>query len=297
MKKGMSRTSRAPTRSRNPGAAKATNPKGRATEGEKSAKSAHARETLARMKIPVGEDFHALRSSQVDLLLAEAKRVKYKKPKNANGSKARYFHDRLQRQAQAKPKASSKQNPQPAAYDPQPGYRFQILCRNPSYDRAWEHCDYAVDSADKKHLLANYRQAYGAGYEFKTIALPKKYWPKSQQNPGELVNANTLDSESLRDLMDDAAAVGDAKVLKDIAEHSGKVASGNLTQREIEVDQALRWRSDAIAARLKGNIAKANELENKSAYAVHQVWMIDRRSGKKATSNPEVRKAKNRVLR
>lgn len=33
----------------------------------------------------------------------------------------------------------------PAAYDPQDGYRFQILCRNPQYGRAYEHCDYATD--------------------------------------------------------------------------------------------------------------------------------------------------------
>jgi len=67
----------------------------------------------------------------------------------------------------------------PAAYDPQEGYRFQILCRNPAYNgREWEHCDYAVDSADRKHLFENYRQAYGPGYEFKAILLPSKYWPK-----------------------------------------------------------------------------------------------------------------------
>lgn len=80
------------------------------------------------------------------------------------------------------------ENPQPKAYDPQEGYRYQILCRNQAYDRAWEHCDYAVDPADKKHLVSNYRDAYGAGWEFKTIMLPQKYWPKvttaRAPNPG-----------------------------------------------------------------------------------------------------------------
>lgn len=63
---------------------------------------------------------------------------------------------------------------QPKAYDPQQGYRYQILCRCGVVE--WEHCDYAVDRADKKHLLAEYRMAYPAGYEFKTILLPRKYW-------------------------------------------------------------------------------------------------------------------------
>ena len=29
----------------------------------------------------------------------------------------------------------------PKAYDPQTGYRYQILCRNVAYSREWEHCD------------------------------------------------------------------------------------------------------------------------------------------------------------
>lgn len=57
---------------------------------------------LHLMNIGIGQDFHTLSSLQVDLLLAEADRVRYQKPKNANGSKARYFHDRLQRQASMK---------------------------------------------------------------------------------------------------------------------------------------------------------------------------------------------------
>lgn len=65
----------------------------------------------------------------------------------------------------------------PAAYDPQEGYKYQILCRNQSYDRAYEHCDYAKDRSELKHLLANYRLAYGGGWEFKTILLPRKFWP------------------------------------------------------------------------------------------------------------------------
>lgn len=68
----------------------------------------------------------------------------------------------------------------PAAYDPRPGYRYQILCRNQQYSKEWEHCDYAVDKADKNHLLANYRQAYGDGWEFNVIPLPARFWPKPE---------------------------------------------------------------------------------------------------------------------
>ena len=44
-----------------------------------------------------GADFHALGSRQVDTLLEAAKRVGYRKPKNANGSRGRYFHAYLER--------------------------------------------------------------------------------------------------------------------------------------------------------------------------------------------------------
>lgn len=64
-----------------------------------AAERLHARETLQACGVPVGADFHALQSSQVDKLLSEATRARYRKPRNANGSTARYFHDLLQRRA------------------------------------------------------------------------------------------------------------------------------------------------------------------------------------------------------
>lgn len=67
----------------------------------------------------------------------------------------------------------------PLAYDPQQGYRYQILVMTP-YDRAYEHCDYATDNADKKHLLTNYRLAYGAGFRFKVEQLPRRYWKAAE---------------------------------------------------------------------------------------------------------------------
>ena len=66
----------------------------------------------------------------------------------------------------------------PKVYEPIEGYKYQLLCRHPQYNgRTWEHCDYAIDKSDKKHLLDNYKMAYN-GYEFKCILLPRKYWPK-----------------------------------------------------------------------------------------------------------------------
>jgi hypothetical protein len=60
----------------------------------------HAKQTLAALNIPIGSDFHCLSNTQVDALLAQADLVRYRKPKNANGSRGRYFHNLLQRQAE-----------------------------------------------------------------------------------------------------------------------------------------------------------------------------------------------------
>jgi hypothetical protein len=63
---------------------------------------ANARATLELLNIAIGQDFHILSSDQVSGLLGEADRVRYRRPPNANGSRARYFHDRLQRHASLK---------------------------------------------------------------------------------------------------------------------------------------------------------------------------------------------------
>lgn len=60
-----------------------------------------AREILSRLRIAIGTDFHVLRSSTVEALLAEADRYGYRKPANANGSRGRYFYNLLQRRAGA----------------------------------------------------------------------------------------------------------------------------------------------------------------------------------------------------
>lgn len=59
-----------------------------------------ARRILALVPAPVGGNFYALRQEAIYSLLAEAKAAGYRTPRNANGSRARYFHEYLQRAAQ-----------------------------------------------------------------------------------------------------------------------------------------------------------------------------------------------------
>ena len=54
-------------------------------------------EILRRTGAPIDADFHALHSTQVNAIVDEARRAGYRKPKNANGSRGRYFFARLQR--------------------------------------------------------------------------------------------------------------------------------------------------------------------------------------------------------
>lgn len=59
----------------------------------------NARAVLKAANIAIGQDFYTLSAWQVGMLLDEADRVKYFKPRNANGSRGRYFHALLQRRA------------------------------------------------------------------------------------------------------------------------------------------------------------------------------------------------------
>lgn len=65
----------------------------------KEAERINAQAILDACKIARGQDFHTLSAAQVDRLLAEADLARYHKPKNANGSRARYFYALLQRRA------------------------------------------------------------------------------------------------------------------------------------------------------------------------------------------------------
>ena len=58
-----------------------------------------ARGILQACNVPLGADFHALASTTVESLLHWADHYRYRKPKDANGSRARYFHAYLQRRA------------------------------------------------------------------------------------------------------------------------------------------------------------------------------------------------------
>lgn len=69
--------------------------KQRHVAGAKSAACA----TLEWCGINRGADFHTLSSDQVDMLIRAADQDRYRKPPRANGSRARYFHDLLQRRA------------------------------------------------------------------------------------------------------------------------------------------------------------------------------------------------------
>lgn len=54
---------------------------------------------LSRCGVERGADFHTLRLDTVERLIEFADDYGYRKPRNANGSRARYWHDYLQRVA------------------------------------------------------------------------------------------------------------------------------------------------------------------------------------------------------
>lgn len=60
---------------------------------------ADARAILKRLSLPVKADFHALPSSAVERLISEADAMRYRKPRNAPGSRARMFHAYVTRTA------------------------------------------------------------------------------------------------------------------------------------------------------------------------------------------------------
>lgn len=58
-----------------------------------------ARAILEAIGAALGQDFHTLNSTQTDALLVYADVRRYQKPKNANGSRGRYFYALVQRRA------------------------------------------------------------------------------------------------------------------------------------------------------------------------------------------------------
>jgi hypothetical protein len=61
-----------------------------------------ARNIMAAIGCELNADFHRLDSNQVSRVLMEARQYGYRKPKNANGSRARYFFAFVQRTAHRK---------------------------------------------------------------------------------------------------------------------------------------------------------------------------------------------------
>lgn len=58
-----------------------------------------ALEIFGRLGIEPDSDFHTLPSRMVEDLIWEADKANYRKPRNASGSRARCFHERLSRLA------------------------------------------------------------------------------------------------------------------------------------------------------------------------------------------------------
>lgn len=63
-----------------------------------------ARNILAQCGAPLDSDFHTLGRGVVCALLDSADLLGYRKPRNANGSRGRYFHAYLVRAAQQPPR-------------------------------------------------------------------------------------------------------------------------------------------------------------------------------------------------
>lgn len=63
---------------------------------------ADARHVLALCRVPLGSDLHRLDSESVERLLSHADSWRYRAPRNANGSRGRYWHARLERLATRK---------------------------------------------------------------------------------------------------------------------------------------------------------------------------------------------------
>jgi len=63
--------------------------------------SCEARSLLKSRGVKMGVDFYGLNMDAKREILAVADLAKYKLPKNANGSRARYFYERLERAAKA----------------------------------------------------------------------------------------------------------------------------------------------------------------------------------------------------
>lgn len=95
----------------------------------------------ASYAIPLGRDFHTLNSDTVSHVLAAAVEMKYREPKNANGSRARYFYAYLCR----------------AAAGPKWGTEF-VVQGNYGYGHGWEDVASEDTRNEARERLREYRE-------------------------------------------------------------------------------------------------------------------------------------------
>ena len=91
--------------------------------------------------ITLGCDFHTLSSAEVERILTAAKHWGYRAPKNATGSRARYFYAYLSR----------------AAAGPKWGIEY-VVQGNYSYGHGWEDEDFSEKREDARERLREYRE-------------------------------------------------------------------------------------------------------------------------------------------
>lgn len=99
----------------------------------------HAKKAAALALLPgldLTADFHALGSDTVQRLADTARAVGYRKPKNANGSTARYFFQYLTRQPKTEP----------------------VYVVQGNYGHGWEDLTASTDYSEARRDLRDYRQ-------------------------------------------------------------------------------------------------------------------------------------------
>lgn len=116
-------------------------------------KKFEAAEIATRFQIPMGENFHALNSDTVGRIIEAADARKYREPKNANGSRARYFYAMLTRAFNAK----------------RPEY---VVQGNHGYGHGWEDETTEETMRLAKKRIGEYRANAPGSYRIVTRRVP-----------------------------------------------------------------------------------------------------------------------------
>lgn len=106
-----------------------------------------------QFNIPKGENFHALNSDTVARIIEAADSRKYRAPKNANGSRARYFYAMLTRALNSKV----------------PEY---VVQGNHGYRYGWEDECSEYDYREARARLKEYRENAPGNYRIITRRVP-----------------------------------------------------------------------------------------------------------------------------